>query len=297
MGKFEVLKNEEIIESLQGVTRQYLAGNLQKPQFLPFFKTELLEIGITSYEDFSSEPSHRHTTADEYQYMLSGRTQYMDVDTGDVHEYIKGDFYKISAGTSYAQRSKPGTEILFIKVPSINDKELVEESEDVISWRTEKLKTVRKDYYYASDAPKPNSIRPAAAVAIVNEDKLLMLKRGDNAKWTMPGGTLDFGESLIECATREVKEETGLDVNVIDVIGTYTDPNILVAYSDGEVRQEFTIVYASDRFAGDVQLDEESTAYSWISFDDVMNIEMASSQKRRVQDVIAYYRNGKKKMG
>ena len=128
MGKFEVLKNEEIIESLQGVTRQYLAGNLQKPQFLPFFKTELLEIGITSYEDFSSEPSHRHTTADEYQYMLSGRTQYMDVDTGDVHEYIKGDFYKISAGTSYAQRSKPGTEILFIKVPSINDKELVEES-------------------------------------------------------------------------------------------------------------------------------------------------------------------------
>ena len=124
-----------------------------------------------------------------------------------------------------------------------------------------------------------------------------MLKRGDNAKWTMPGGTLDFGESLIECATREVKEETGLDVNVIDVIGTYTDPNILVAYSDGEVRQEFTIVYASDRFAGDVQLDEESTAYSWISFDDVMNIEMASSQKRRVQDVIAYYRNGKKKMG
>jgi 8-oxo-dGTP pyrophosphatase MutT (NUDIX family) len=124
-----------------------------------------------------------------------------------------------------------------------------------------------------------------------------MLKRGDNAKWTMPGGTLDFGESLIECATREVKEETGLDVNVVDVIGTYTDPNILVAYSDGEVRQEFTIVYASDKFDGDIQLDEESTAYRWISFDEVMGMEMASSQKRRVQDVIAYYRSGQKKMG
>lgn len=297
MGKFEVLKNKEIIESLQGVTRQYLAGNLKKPQILPFFRTESLEIGITSYDEYSSEPSHKHTVADEYQFMLSGRTQYMDVDTGEIHEFIKGDFYKINAGTSYAQRSKPGTEILFIKVPSINDKESVEESESVLSWRTEKLKTVRKDFYYEPDAPKPNSIRPAAAVAVVNGDKLLMLKRGDNAKWTMPGGTLDFGESLIECATREVKEETGLDVNVVDVIGTYTDPNILVAYSDGEVRQEFTIVYASDKFDGDIQLDEESTAYRWISFDEVMGMEMASSQKRRVQDVIAYYRSGQKKMG
>jgi len=119
MGKFEVLKNQEIIESLEGVTRQYLAGNLKKPQILPFFQTESLEIGITSYDSFSSEPSHMHTTADEYQYMISGRTQYMDVDTGEIHEFIKGDFYKINAGTSYAQRSKPGTEILFIKVPSI----------------------------------------------------------------------------------------------------------------------------------------------------------------------------------
>lgn len=297
MGKFEVLKNEEIITSLQGITRQYLAGDLKKPQRLPFFETESLEIGITSYDGFSSEPSHRHTVADEYQYMLSGRTQYMDVDTGDIHEYIKGDFYKINTGTSYAQRSKPGTKILFIKVPSINDKELLEETEAVSSWRAEKLKTVRKDYYYSSEAPKPNSIRPAAAVAIVKEDKLLMLKRSDNAKWTMPGGTLDFGENLIECATREVKEETGLDVNVVDVIGIYTDPNILVAYSDGEVRQEFTIVYAIDKFDGNIQLDEESTAYKWIGFDEVMGIEMASSQKRRVQDVIAYYSNGQKKMG
>lgn len=297
MGKIEVLKNNEIIKSLEGVTRQYLAGDLKKPQVLPFFKTDKLEIGITSYDSFASEATHRHTVADEYQYMLSGRTQYMDVDTGEVHEFIKGDFYKINAGTSYAQRSKPGTEILFIKVPSINDKEQIQESEEVVSWRTEKLKTVRKDYYYASDAPKPNSIRPAAAVAIVNNDKLLMLKRGDNSKWTMPGGTLDFAESLVDCATREVKEETGLNVNVIDVIGTYTDPNILVAYSDGEVRQEFTIVYASDRFEGDIQLDDESTAYQWIPFDKLDDIDMASSQRRRVADVLNYYRTGAKKLG
>ena len=68
--------------------------------------------------------------------------------------------------------------------------------------------------------PKANSMRPAAAVAIIDDDKILMLKRMDNGKWTMPGGTMELDESLIDCAIREVKEETGLDVQVKEVIGT-----------------------------------------------------------------------------
>jgi 8-oxo-dGTP pyrophosphatase MutT (NUDIX family) len=62
----------------------------------------------------------------------------------------------------------------------------------------------------------------------------------------MPGGTLDFGESLTGCAIREVLEETGLQIRITGLIGTYTDPHILIGYSDGEVRQEFTFVYAAE---------------------------------------------------
>ena len=55
----------------------------------------------------------------------------------------------------------------------------------------------RRDYFYDPEAPKPNSIRPATAVALFNSNgELLLLHRKDNDKWTMPGGTLDFGESL-----------------------------------------------------------------------------------------------------
>src|ERR1700751_5063825 len=98
------------------------------------------------------------------------------------------------------------------------------------------LKMARRDYFYDPEAPKPNSIRPATAVALFNSaGELLLLHRRDNHKWTMPGGTLDFGESLTQCAIREVHEETGLRIRITGLIGTYTDPHILIAYSDGEV--------------------------------------------------------------
>ena len=53
---------------------------------------------------------------------------------------------------------------------------------------------------------------------------------------------MDFGESLTDCAIREVKEETNLDIKIIAIVGIYSDSNILIEYYDGEVRQEFTIV-------------------------------------------------------
>jgi len=49
----------------------------------------------------------------------------------------------------------------------------------------------RRDYFYDPEAPKPNSIRPAAAVALFDSGgNILLLRRKDNDKWTMPGGTL-----------------------------------------------------------------------------------------------------------
>src|SRR5262245_44763121 len=119
----------------------------------------------------------------------------------------------------------------------------------------------RRDYYHDPEAPKPNSIRPAAAVALFDSGgNILLLRRKDNDKWTMPGGTLDFGESLTDCAVREMREETGLQIRITGLIGTYTDPHIFIAYSDGEVRQEFTFVYAAEIESGELKIDDESSS-------------------------------------
>lgn len=297
MGKIIKILNADILNALRYTTRQYFVGNLSRPQEITFIKDGRLEVGISSYPVSQSEPTHRHEVATEYQYMISGWTEYMDVESGEVYEFKQGDFYAIEPGTAYSQRVKAGTSILFIKVPSVNDKQLIEISGEQLRWLQEKMRTVRTDYYYRDDSPAANSIRPAAAVAILNSKReLLMLHRKDNKKWTMPGGTLEFGESMTECALREVKEESGLDVKIKDIIGTYTDPNIRVAYSDGEVRQEFTIVYYGEALNYDVSLDDESSQFQWVPLGEVISLPLADSQKRRIGDVLSYLENGSRRM-
>lgn len=139
MGNIIKIKKDDILDALQNTTRQYFVGNLSRPQQISFIKDERLEIGISSYPDCHFEPAHVHTIATEYQYMISGYTEYMDVDTGDIYKFQAGDFFSITPGTAYAQRIKAGTNILFIKTPSTNDKQLVDMIDKQRCWLEETL--------------------------------------------------------------------------------------------------------------------------------------------------------------
>jgi quercetin dioxygenase-like cupin family protein len=121
-GEFVDISAEQIHDVLERHVRQYLAGNLSRPQELPFVRDNRLEIGITRYAERNTEAPHWHSLQREYQYVLSGTTRYHEVIGGAEHVYRAGDFYAILPEICYTQDSIPGTSILFVKHPAIDDK-------------------------------------------------------------------------------------------------------------------------------------------------------------------------------
>ena len=58
-----------------------------------------------------------------------------------------------------------------------------------------------------------------SAVFVMDSDNNVLLKKDPNRGWELPGGHLDDGESILECAIREVKEETGIHIEIVKFCG------------------------------------------------------------------------------
>ena len=147
----------------------------------------------------------------------------------------------------------------------------------------------RIDHFNDPTAPEPNSVVPSATAFVEEGGKVLLIERTDNGNWAMPGGALDLGESLTQCAVRETKEETGVDVEVMGLVGVYSDPRHLIEYtSDGEVRQEFTVVYRARPVGRDQQLltSTESRRVEWVDQAAIGGLRMDRSQRMRLEHAV-----------
>jgi ADP-ribose pyrophosphatase YjhB (NUDIX family) len=142
----------------------------------------------------------------------------------------------------------------------------------------------RIDHYNDPDAPPANSVVPSTTAVVTDEQaRILLVKRRENDLWALPGGGMDLGESIVETAVREVKEETGLDVEVTGLIGVYTNPRHVMAYTDGEVRQQFSLCFTTRLIGGQLQVDSESTDIAWTSPQDIESVNMHPSMRLRIQ--------------
>ncbi|WHM38192.1 NUDIX domain-containing protein [Streptomyces sp. BPTC-684] len=141
----------------------------------------------------------------------------------------------------------------------------------------------RTEYYDDPNAPKPNSLVVAASAVVADDQgRILLQRRRDNGLWALPGGAMDMGESLPGTAVREVKEETGLDVEITGLVGTYTDPRHIIAYSDGEVRRQFAVVFTARVVGGKLAMSDESTELRYVSPDDFDVLPMHHTQRLRL---------------
>jgi len=147
----------------------------------------------------------------------------------------------------------------------------------------------RIDYYDDPSAPEANSLVPSVNVVVCNSaGEVLLIRRSDNDNWAVPGGAIDLGESLVQAAVRETREETGIECRVTGLVGIYTDPRHVVLYtSNGEARQEFSIVLTGVAVGGVPTASDESREVRWVPREDVLGRQMDRSMRLRVEHYLA----------
>lgn len=142
----------------------------------------------------------------------------------------------------------------------------------------------RIDYFRDPVAPKANSVVPSVT-AVVRDDagRLLVIHKTDNDLWALPGGGHDIGERIAETVVREVEEETGVRVVVDGIVGLYTDPEHVLAYDDGEVRQQFSICFRAHPVGGVLRTSSESKEVRWIAPADLDDLDIHPSMRLRIR--------------
>jgi 8-oxo-dGTP diphosphatase len=128
--------------------------------------------------------------------------------------------------------------------------------------------------------------RPMVGVGVVvwRGPELLLIQRGKPPRagsWSLPGGMQELGETVRETAAREVREETGVEIDVthlIDVVDTITRDEA------GRVRMQYTLVdFAAEWRGGDAVAGSDAAGVQWIHPSDLGPLKLWKETLRVIE--------------
>ncbi len=127
---------------------------------------------------------------------------------------------------------------------------------------------------------------PFASVVVRDENgRILLQRRTDFDVWGLPGGVLELDEDLMTCARRELKEETGLEVGDLRLVGVYTDPRYDVIYPNGDQVQQFTVCFKSQVNGGRMQPDGvETSEQAFIAYEQMEMLDIPLWYRDMISD-------------
>jgi 8-oxo-dGTP diphosphatase len=119
------------------------------------------------------------------------------------------------------------------------------------------------------------------AVVFNERDEILLIRRGKPphyGRWMVPGGSLEWGETLADAAVREVREETGIDIEVEAFV------EVVEAITRGDGDHHFVIIdYAAHAIGGHLQADSDALDAAWIGMDSLPGHDLTEELKAVIE--------------
>ena len=124
----------------------------------------------------------------------------------------------------------------------------------------------------------------AVAAAVLAGDRLLLVQRANEpgrGKWSLPGGVVRLGERLREAVVREVLEETGILVEVLDVLDVV---EVIKRDEEGRIRFHYVIVdYLARPVSGQLRPASDALEARWVRLDDVPKMGITKALRRLLE--------------
>lgn len=121
----------------------------------------------------------------------------------------------------------------------------------------------------------------AAGGVIINDNNEILLMKNLRKGWEYPGGIVEPGETVPQGLIREIKEETGVNVDIINIVGIYSNTEKKKGYNGVEkVPTIVTIDFICKYISGELRPNDESSEVKWFSEKDALKIIKTKQQLR-----------------
>ncbi len=140
-----------------------------------------------------------------------------------------------------------------------------------------------------TDEPGTLTAKVGASVAAFDADgRLLLIQRRDNACWAMPGGIVEYGETVAGAARREVWEESGVAVRIHTLLGIYETHR----HGFQTARRWQHIAFLADVVSGTPGPSDETLAAGFFTKDEVAALPISPGYDDPIRDAFAAHRSG-----
>jgi ADP-ribose pyrophosphatase YjhB (NUDIX family) len=139
----------------------------------------------------------------------------------------------------------------------------------------------------------PSAPIPAVGTVIRQDDRIVLIRRAKEPYlgwWTFPGGAIEVGERIQDAARREALEETGLQVEIEDVVAVIDN---VVRDEEGAVRYHYLIVdYLARTIGGSLQPGTDVSDARWVDLDGLDCMRVTDKAAAIVRDVLGSQTSG-----